>query len=58
MAYESKQGIISESLAFNKIRKCTYLTGKNAETLVLIFIENQIQCRQGYWLDPFEIMEC
>lgn len=33
----------------------TYLTGENAQSLILIFEHNQIRCRQGYWLDPFEI---
>jgi len=33
----------------------TYLTGENAESLVLIFEGDQIRYRQGFWLDPFEI---
>jgi len=33
----------------------TYLTGENAESLVLIFENNKPRIRQGYWLDPFEI---
>ncbi len=33
----------------------TYLTGEGAESLVLIFEGEQIRCRQGFWLDPFEI---
>ncbi len=33
----------------------TYLTGENAETMMLIFEDETIYCRQGYWLDPFEI---
>jgi len=33
----------------------TYLTGDNAESLILIFENNQIHFRQGHWLDPFEI---
>lgn len=33
----------------------TYLTGENAESLVLIFEGDHIRFRQGHWLDPFEI---
>lgn len=33
----------------------TYLTGKDAESLVLIFEGEQLRCRQGFWLDPFEV---
>lgn len=33
----------------------TYLTGENAQTLVLIFENNQVRSREGNWLDPFEI---
>jgi len=35
--------------------KYTYLTGKDAKCLLLIFDQHNVLCRQGFWLDPFEI---
>lgn len=35
----------------------SYLTGENAELLILIFQYKQISCRLGFWLDAFEINE-
>ncbi|MBL4660861.1 MAG: hypothetical protein JKY19_10940 [Alcanivoracaceae bacterium] len=35
----------------------SYLTGQNAELMVLIFAGKSIQCRRGFWLDPFEISD-
>lgn len=49
------QGQISYLPHQTKTLNYTYLTGVNAESLVLIFEDNQIRCRQGFWLDPFEI---
>ena len=35
--------------------KYSYLTGDDASLLILIFDHQYINCRSGFWLDPFEI---
>ena len=35
--------------------KYSYLTNENAELLVIIFKQNHITCRKGFWFDPFEL---
>ena len=42
----------------NGSRNDTYLIAENAETLMLIFTGEVVTCRQGFWLDPFEIRGC
>jgi len=53
--YSGFQGQIPDLPNQEETLYYTYLTGENAESLVLIFENNQIRSRQGYWLDPFEI---
>lgn len=49
------QGQIQYLPQQEEILNYTYLIGENARSLVLIFSSNKIRCRQGFWLDPFEI---
>jgi hypothetical protein len=35
--------------------KYSYLTAENAELLVIIFTQNHITYRKGFWFDPFEL---
>ncbi|MCF6190849.1 MAG: DUF4178 domain-containing protein [Cocleimonas sp.] len=49
------QGQISYLPRHTETLNYTYLTGEDAESLVLVFEGEQIRCRQGFWLDPFEI---
>jgi len=42
----------------NCSRNETYLIAGNAETLMLLFTDDAVVLRQGFWLDPFEIVAC
>ena len=39
-------------------RNYSYLITDNAETLVIVFVGDDIQLRQGFWLDPYELEIC
>jgi len=42
----------------NSSRNDTYLIADNAETLMIMFNDDAMAFRQGFWLDPFEIEVC
>lgn len=54
LAYQGIYGNLPET-EINQHLRVTYLVAQQAETLVLQYHQEQIQCRQGYWLDPFEL---
>ena len=53
--YQGFQGTVPVNQADDKPIYYTYLISKNAQTLMFLFRQDQIQVRSGYWLDPFEI---
>lgn len=52
--YVKTEGILPHEQTEQSL-KYTYLTGQNAQCLLLMFTQHSVSCRQGYWLDPFEI---
>lgn len=56
--YFKVEGIASSKPTASHL-KYTYLTGQDAKCLLLIFNQHSnqqsVSCRQGYWLDPFDI---
>ena len=52
---DSYNGAVEMSFAATGTRRYSYLVADNAETLVIIFADGDMQFRQGFWLDPFEI---
>ena len=56
-----KNWLVTEKRLFtnsvNQQLMYSYLTSQNAELTVLIFAGKSIQCRRGFWLDPFEISD-
>ena len=58
MQLDSYSNGVDVNLVATGTRRYSYLIADNAETLVIIFTDNDTQFRQGFWLDPFEIERC
>ena len=52
---DSYNGAVEMNFAATNTRRYSYLVADNAETLVIIFADGDMQFQQGFWLDPFEI---
>lgn len=55
-----KEWLVTEKIEFNTLDnnklQYSYLTTTNAELLILVFNNNHLSYRQGFWLDAFEIL--